>query len=331
MGIVGGVWNIVQQIFGGIWQVGQSIGGAIGQVFGAVMLGLGPILEFFSTIWNFTINFIEKTGIIQFFFDAISSFITGIGNTLSAFLMPIFKAIGDVWRDNIKPAIQPLLDKLMEYAPKIKEFFQWLLDQWNTYLWPYVQKIAGFLGDTIAPIISTVGGIIGSVLGTAIDWILKIWDKVSWVLGKVSGFFNDLKTAWNNTFDSLKGYFDNFVRALKSIWNNTVVKWLNKAIEWANWIPGVNIGQVPEWHSSDFIVDDSDALQRHLDMASEINGRMARARNTLFTTQRDLMRTNTNGIIINIDNSNSVIPEKFADEIVNTTMTTLGGAYGLVR
>ena len=331
MGIVGGVWNIVQQIFGGIWQVGQSIGGAIGQVFGAVMLGLGPILDFFSTIWNFTIDFIKKTGIIQFFFNAVSTFITGIGNTLSAFLMPIFQAIGDVWRDNIQPAIQPLLDKLMEYAPKIQEFFQWLLDQWNTYLWPYVQQIAGFLGDTIAPIISTVGGIIGSVLGAAIDWILKIWDKVSWVWGKVSGFFNDLKTAWNNTFDSLKGYFDNFVNALKSIWNNTVVKWLNKAIEWANWIPGVNIGQVPEWHSSDFIVDDSDALQRHLDMASEINGRMARARNTLFTTQRDLMRTNTNGIIINIDNSNSVIPEKFADEIVNTTMTTLGGAYGLVR
>lgn len=331
MGIVSGVWGIVQQIFGGIWQVGQSIGGAIGSIFGAVMLGLGPILEFFSTIWNFTINFIEKTGIIQFFFDAVSSFITGIGNTISAFLMPIFQAIGDVWRDNIQPAIQPLLDKLMEYAPKVKEFFDWLLEQWNTYVWPYVQQIAGFLGDTLAPIISTVGGWVGWAIGKVVDGVLWVWEKLEWLWGKLKPFFDKIKGAWDGLMDGIKGAFDTLIDGVKWLWNNTVVSWLNEAIKWANWIPGIDISPVPEWHSSDFIVDDSDVLQRHLNTASEINSRMARARNTLFSTQRDLMKTKANSITINIDNSNSVIPEKFADEIVNTTMTTLGGAYGLVR
>lgn len=327
----GGLWGILQQFFGGIWGVGESIGGAIGNVFGAIMLGVGPILEFFTTIWDFVVRFIEKTGIIQFFFDAVSSFITGIGNTLSSFLMPIFQAIGDVWRDNIQPAIQPLLDKLMEYAPKIQGFFSWLLEQWNTYLWPYVQQIAGFLGDTIAPIISTVGGWVGWAIGKVVDGVLWVWEKLEWLWGKLKPFFDKIKGVWSDTFDKLKGHFDTFVNALKNIWNTTVVKWLNKAIEWANWIPGVNIGQVPEWHSSDFIVDDSDALQRQLAMADEVNNRMAKARNTLFSTQRDTMRTKANSIIINIDNSNSVIPEQFANEIVNSTMTTLGGAYGLVR
>ena len=331
MGIVSGVWGIVQQIFGGIWQVGQSIGGAIGSIFGAVMLGLGPILEFFSTIWNFTINFIEKTGIIQFFFDAVSSFITGIGNTISAFLMPIFQAIGDVWRDNIQPAIQPLLDKLMEYAPKVKEFFNWLLEQWNTYVWPYVQQIAGFLGDTLAPIISTVGGWVGWAIGKVVDGVLWVWEKLEWLWGKLKPFFDKIKGAWDGLMDGIKGAFDTLIDGVKWLWNNTVVSWLNEAIKWANWIPGIDISPVPEWHSSDFIVDDSDVLQRHLNTANEINSRMARARNTLFSTQRDLMKTKANSITINIDNSNSVIPEKFADEIVNTTMTTLGGAYGLVR
>nr|DAI83859.1 MAG TPA: hypothetical protein [Caudoviricetes sp.] len=326
-----GLWGILQQFFGGIWGVGQSIGGAIGKVFGAIMLGLGPILQFFTTIWNFVINFIEKTGIIQFFFDFVSSFISGLGETISSFLMPIFQAIGDVWRDNIQPAIQPLLDKLMEFAPKVKEFFDWLLEQWNTYIWPYVQQIAGFLGDTLAPIISTVGGWVGWAIGKVVDGVLWVWEKLEWLWGKLKPFFDKIKGAWDGLMEGIKGAFDTLIDGIKWLWNNTVVSWLNKAIEWANWIPGVDIGPVPEWHSSDFIVDDSDALQRHLDMANEINGRMARARNTLFSTQRDIMKTKANSITINIDNSNSVIPEQFANEIVNSTMTTLGGAYGLVR
>lgn len=326
-----GLWGILQQFFGGIWGVGQSIGGAIGKVFGAIMLGLGPILQFFTTIWDFVIRFIEKTGIIQFFFDAVSSFITGIGETLSSFLMPIFQAIGDVWRDNIQPAIQPLLDKLMEFAPKIQEFFNWLLEQYNTYVWPYIQQIAGFLGDTLAPIISTVGGWVGWAIGKVVDGVLWVWEKLEWLWGKLKPFFDKIKGAWDGLMEGISGAFDALIDGIKRLWNNTVVAWLNKAIEWANWIPGVDIGPVPEWHSSDFIVDDSDVLQRHLDMANEINGRMARARNTLFSTQRDTMKTKANSITINIDNSNSVIPEQFANEIVNTTMTTLGGAYGLVR
>lgn len=326
-----GLWGILQQFFGGIWGVGQSIGGAIGKVFGAIMLGLGPILQFFTTIWDFVIRFIEKTGIIQFFFDAVSSFITGIGETLSSFLMPIFQAIGDVWRDNIQPAIQPLLDKLMEFAPKIQEFFNWLLEQYNTYVWPYIQQIAGFLGDTLAPIISTVGGWVGWAIGKVVDGVLWVWEKLEWLWGKLKPFFDKIKGAWDGLMEGISGAFDALIDGIKWLWNNTVVAWLNKAIEWANWIPGVDIGPVPEWHSSDFIVDDSDVLQRHLDMANEINGRMARARNTLFSTQRDTMKTKANSITINIDNSNSVIPEQFANEIVNTTMTTLGGAYGLVR
>lgn len=327
----GGLWGILQQFFGGIWGVGQSIGGAIGNVFGAIMLGVGPILQFFTGIWDFVVRFIEKTGIIQFFFDAVSSFITGIGNAISSFLMPIFQAIGDVWRDNIQPAIQPLLDKLMEYAPKIQGFFSWLLEQWNTYLWPYVQQIAGFLGNTIAPIISTVGGWVGWAIGKVVDGVLWVWEKLEWLWGKLKPFFDKIKGAWDSLMKGVKDAFNTLIDGLKWLWNHTVVAWLNKAIEWANWIPGVDIGSVPEWHSSDFIVDDSDVLQRHLDMANEINGRMARARNTLFSTQRDTMRTKANSITINIDNSNSVIPEQFANEIVNTTMNTLGGAYELVR
>lgn len=326
-----GLWGILQQFFGGIWSVGQSIGGAIGNVFGAIMLGVGPILQFFTTIWDFVVRFIEKTGIIQIFFDAVSSFITGIGNTLSSFLMPIFQAIGDVFRDYIQPAIQPLLDKLMEYAPKIQEFFAWLLEQINTYLWPYIQQIAGFLGDILVPIISTVGGWVGWVIGKVVDGLLWVWGKLEWLWGKLQPFFDKIKGAWDGLMTGIKGAFDSLIDGIKWLWNNTVVAWLNKAIEWANWIPGVDIGPVPEWHSSDFIVDDSDVLQRHLDMANEINGRMARARNTLFSTQRDTMRTQSKNVVINIDNSNSVIPEKFANEIITTTMTTLGGAYGLVR
>lgn len=331
MGMLSGIWGILQQVFGGIWQVGESIGGAIGGIIGSIMLGVAPIAEFLTGLWTFVVQFIEKTGIIQFFFDAVSSFITGIGETLSSFLMPIFQAIGDVWRDNIQPAIQPLLDKLMEFAPKIQEFFNWLLEQFNTYVWPYIQQIAGFLGDTLAPIISTVGGWVGWAIGKVVDGVLWVWEKLEWLWGKLKPFFDKIKGAWDGLMDGVKGAFDTLIDGIKWLWNHTVVSWLNKAIEWANWIPGVDIGPVPEWHSSDFIVDDSDVLQRHLDMANEINGRMARARNTLFSTQRDTMKTKANNITINIDNSNSVIPEQFANEIVNTTMTTLGGAYGLVR
>lgn len=331
MGVFSGLWGILQQFFGGIWGVGQSIGGAIGKVFGAIMLGLGPIIQFFTTISNFVINFIQQTGIIEIFFTSIKNFFTTIGNTLSSFLMPIFQAIGDVWRDKIMPAIQPLLDKLMEFAPKIRAFFEWLQGIWTTYISPALEWIAKFLGETIAPIISTVGGWVGWAIGKVVDGVLWVWEKLEWLWGKVKPFFDKIKGAWDGLMEGVKGSFDTLIDGIKWLWNHTVVSWLNKAIEWANWIPGVDIGPVPEWHSSDFIVDDSDVLQRHLDMANEINGRMARARNTLFSTQRDTMKTKANSIIINIDNSNSVIPEQFANEIVNSTMTTLGGAYGLVR
>lgn len=331
MGMFSGLWGILQQFFGGIWGVGQSIGGAIGKVFGAIMLGLGPIMQFFTTIWNFVINFIEQTGIVEIFFTNIQNFFTTIGNTLSSFLMPIFQAIGDVWRDKIMPAIQPLLDKLMEFAPKIRAFFEWLQGIWTTYISPALEWIGKFLGETIAPIISTVGGWVGWAIGKVVDGVLWVWEKLEWLWGKLKPFFDKIKGAWDGLMEGVKGAFDTLIDGIKWLWNHTVVSWLNKAIEWANWIPGVDIGPVPEWHSSDFIVDDSDVLQRHLDMANEINGRMARARNTLFSTQRDTMKTKANSIIINIDNSNSVIPEQFANEIVNSTMTTLGGAYGLVR
>ena len=363
-GIFGGLWGIVKQIFGGIWQVGQSIGGAIGQVFGAVMLALGPIIETFTGIWDFVIRFIEKTGIIEIFFNNISSFISGIGNTLSAFLMPIFQAIGDVWRDNIQPAIQPLLDKLMEFAPKVKEFFSWLSEQFNTFVWPFLEQIGGFLGSVIAPIISTIGDIVGWALGTAVDWLIKVWEKISWVWDFVMGFFEAAKGGWGSLKDwviekwnGLLDWFKN-LDLLELIFGTlkNIGQWLNDNClqpikDWFKNLPGKvwdgvqGAGQAlwdgfkgifgfsldPEIGIEAQSRAKSNAIPRQVAMANEINSRMARARDTLFSTQRDSMKTNFSAIVINVDTSNSVIPEKFADEIINSTMTTLGGAYGLVR
>lgn len=360
-----GLWGLLQQFFGGIWGVGQSIGGAIGNVFGAIMLGLGPILQFFTTIWNFVVHFIEKTGIIQIFFTNIKNFITTIGNTISAFLMPIFQAIGDVFRDKIMPAIQPLIDKLMEFAPKIRTFFEWMQELWTTYIGPTLEWLGKILGETIAPIISTIGDIVGWALGTAVDWLIKIWDKVSWVWDFVMGFFEAVKGGWGTlkdfVVDKWKGLLDWFKNldlldmifgALKSIgtWLDNHV--LQPIKDWFTNLPGKiwdgikNTGnwfgdKIKGWITGNSLEPEfgievqsrakSNAIPRQFAMANEVNSRMARARNNLFTTQRDSMKTNFNAIVINVDTSNSVVPEKFADEIVNTTMTTLGGAYGLVR
>lgn len=360
----GGLWGILQQFFGGIWGVGQSIGGAIGNVFGAIMLGVGPILEFFTTIWDFVVRFIEKTGIVQIFFTNIQNFITTIGNTISAFLTPIFKAIGDVFRDKIMPAIQPLLDKLSEYAPKIRAFFEWMQGLWTTYIGPILEWLGKILGETIAPIISTIGDVVGWALGIAVDWLIKIWDKVAWVWDKVSEFFGKVKNGWNGLkdwviekWDGLLDWFKNLdllgmiFGALKNIG-----QWLNDNClqpikDWFKNLPGKiwdgvkGAGQAlwdgfkgifglsldPEFGIEVKSRAKSNAIPRQFAMAEEANSRMARARDTLFSTQRDSMKTNFNAIVINVDTSNSVVPEQFANEIVNSTMNTLGGAYGLVR
>lgn len=364
LSMFGGIWGILQQFFGGIWGVGQSIGGAIGKVFGAIMLGLGPILEFFTTIWDFVIRFIEKTGIIQIFFTNIKNFITTIGNTISAFLMPIFNAIGAVFRDKIMPAIQPLIDKLMEFAPKIRAFFEWMQGLWTTYISPALEGLGKFLGETIAPIISTIGDVVGWALGTAVDWILKLWDKVSWFWDLITGFFGSMKNGWSGVKDwfieKWNGLLDwaknldiveAFFGAMKK-----VGQWLNDNClqpikDWFKNLPGKvwdgvkGAGQAlwdgfkgifghslePEFGIEVQSRAKSNAIPRQIAMADEINSRMGRARDTLFSTQRDSMKTNFNAIVINVDTSNSVIPEQFANEIVNSTMTTLGGAYGLVR
>lgn len=364
LSMFGSFWGTLQQFFGGIWGIGQAVGGAIGGVFGAIMLGLGPILQFFTTIWNFVITFIEKTGIIEAFLTNIKNFITTIGNTISAFLMPIFQAIGDVFRDKIMPAIQPLIDKLMEFAPKIREFFEWMQGLWTTYIGPVLEWLGKFLGETIAPIISTIGDVVGWALGTAIDWIIKIWDKVSWFWDLITGFFGSMKNGWSGVKDwfieKWNGLLDwaknldivgAFFGAMKHIG-----QWLNDNClqpikDWFKNLPGKvwdgvkGAGQAlwdgfkgifglslePEFGIEVQSRAKSNAIPRQIAMADEINSRMGRARDTLFSTQRDSMKTNFNAIVVNIDTSNSVIPEQFANEIVNTTMTTLGGAYGLVR
>ena len=364
LGMFSGLWGIVQQIFGGLWGVGQSIGGAIGRVFGAVMLGVGPILEFFTNIWNFVVQFIQKTGIIEIFFTNIKNFITTIGNTLSAFLMPIFKAIGDVFRNKIMPAIQPLLVKLSKYAPKIRAFFEWLQGIWTQYISPALEWLGKILGETIAPIISTIGDVVGWALGTAVDWLIKIWDNVAWVWNKVSEFFENVKQGWNNLKDwviekwnGLLDWFKN-LNLLELIFGalKNIGTWLDNNVlqpikDWFASLPGkignaigntaksvwntvkgsVGLSLEPEFGIEVKSRAKSNAIPRQFAMADEINSRMSRARDTLFSTQQDSMKTNFNAIIINVDTSNSVIPEQFANEIVNTTMTTLGGAYGLVR
>lgn len=364
LSMFGGFWGTLQQFFGGIWGIGQAVGGNIGRVFGAIMLGLGPILQFLTTIWNFVISFIEKTGIIQAFFTNIKNFITTIGNTTSAFLMPIFKAIGDVFRDKIMPAIQPLIDKLMEFAPKIRAFFEWMQGLWTQYISPALEWLGKFLGETIAPIISTIGDVVGWALGTVVDWILKVWDKVSWFWDLITGFFGSMKNGWSGVKDwfieKWNGLLEwaknlNIVEAFFGAMKN-IGQWLNDNClqpikDWFKNLPGKvwdgvkDAGQAlwdgfkgifglslePEFGIEVQSRAKSNAIPRQIAMADEINSRMGRARDTLFSTQRDSMKTNFNAIVVNIDTSNSVIPEQFANEIVNTTMTTLGGAYGLVR
>lgn len=364
LSMFGGFWGTLQQFFGGIWGIGQAVGGAIGRVFGAIMLGLGPILQFFTTIWNFVISFIEKTGIVEAFFTNIKNFITTIGNTISAFLTPIFQAIGDVFRDKIMPAIQPLIDKLMEFAPKIRGFFEWMQGLWTTYISPVLEWLGKFLGETIAPIISTIGDVVGWALGTAVDWILKVWDKVSWIWDLITGFFGSMKNGWSGVkdwfIDKWNGLLDwakniDIVGAFFGAMKN-IGQWLNDNClqpikDWFKNLPGKiwdgvkGAGQAlwdgfkgifglslePEFGIEVQSRAKSNAIPRQIAMADEINSRMGRARDTLFSTQRDSMKTNFNAIVINVDTSNSVIPEQFANEIVNTTMTTLGGAYGLVR
>lgn len=364
LSMFGGLWGILQQFFGGIWGVGQSIGGAIGKVFGAIMLGLGPILQFFTTIWNFVIRFIEKTGIIQIFFTNIKNFITTIGNTISAFLMPIFNAIGAVFRDKIMPAIQPLIDKLMEFAPKIRAFFEWMQGLWTTYISPALEWLGKFLGETIAPIISTIGDVVGWALGTAVDWILKLWDTVSWFWDLITGFFGSMKNGWSGVKDWFIEKWNGLLEWAKNLdiveaffgAMKNIGQWLNDNClqpikDWFKNLPGKvwdgvkGAGQAlwdgfkgifghslePEFGIEVQSRVKSNAIPRQIAMADEINSRMGRARDTLFSTQRDSMKTNFNAIVINVDTSNSVIPEQFANEIVNSTMTTLGGAYGLVR
>lgn len=364
LSMFGGFWGTLQQFFGGIWGIGQAVGGAIGKVFGAIMLGLGPILQVFTTVWNFVIRFIEETGIIQAFFTNIENFITTIGNTISAFLMPIISAIGDVFRDKIMPAIQPLIDKLMEFAPKIRAFFEWMQELWTTYISPVLEWLGKFLGETIAPIISAIGDVVGWALGTAVDWIIKIWDKVAWIWDLITGFFDSMKNGWSGVKDwfieKWNGLLDwaknlDIVEAFFGVMKN-IGQWLNDNClqpikDWFKNLPGKvwdgvkGAGQAlwdgfkgifglslePEFGIEVQSRAKSNAIPRQIAMANEINSRMGRARDTLFSTQRDSMKTNFNAIVINVDTSNSVVPEQFANEIVNSTMTTLGGAYGLVR
>lgn len=364
LSMFGAFWGTLQQFFGGIWGIGQAVGGAIGEVFGAIMLGLGPILQFFTTIWNFVISFIEKTGIIQAFFTNIKNFITTIGSTISTFLMPIFKAIGDVFRDKIMPAIQPLIDKLMEFAPKIRAFFEWMQGLWTHYIIPELELLGKFLGETIAPIISTIGDAVGWALGTAVDWILKVWDKVSWFWDLITGFFGSMKNGWSGVKDWFIEKWNGLLEWAKNLdiveaffgAMKNIGQWLNDNClqpikDWFKNLPGKiwdgvkGAGQAlwdgfkgifgqslePEFGIEVQSRAKSNAIPRQIAMVDEINSRMGRARDTLFSTQRDSMKTNFNAIVINVDTSNSVIPEQFANEIVNTTMTTLGGAYGLVR
>ena len=154
-----------------------------------------------------------------------------IGIEVGEQVLPVFLTLADMFREHMLPLIEGL-------AEKVKTALEWF-----DSLEPGVQKnILAAIGlvAALGPVLVIIGGVI-SVLGL-------ILSPIGLVVVAIAGLIAVGVLLWKN--------WEKISDVAKSVWNgivstieraiNSVVGELNRLIEFANKIPGVNIGLIGE-------------------------------------------------------------------------------------
>lgn len=184
--IIKTAWAIISALF----QVGLTVWTAI----------FGAIGTYLSNVWNYAWGLIK--GVVLAVWGFIEPFIVGTWNRISSYIQIALQVLSIMWNfiwngikavasavwGFIEPYIVGTVSRILGY---IQSFLSWLSSAWSA-IWAVVK------GTT-----SAAWGFIVGVFNSAIGFIFSAIDKVRDILGKIRGFFNQLKEAASGGVGSL--------------------------------------------------------------------------------------------------------------------------------
>jgi phage-related protein len=226
-----------------------------------------------ETIGSFILDAV--TPLVSGFVNKVVPAIQDVANELGPKLTPVFRALGDYFTNVLIPAFTTLYNFIKDYIVPILNvtlipIITALARAWVTIadalrenadelepLRAAFYALAGFLRDTVAPIIGTfISGAIGGIAGV----ISALIGVVADVTDAVGTGFNRVKTFFRNVVNFISDTADDLVSPIISVFRaaiNTIIGLWNKldfkiTFTVPDWVPIIGGNQ---WSSPDIFPD----------------------------------------------------------------------------
>lgn len=228
----------IRDVVGSVFGAMQQIAGVAIKNFGALVVGLAPIVANLAGIFvsrvlpaigavasfiatNFVPTFVKLYTIIStnvvpiilsfanFLVSTVIPIVLDVAGKIGTALKPVFLAISDVLKKDVVPAVDQLLTKFREYQPQIQATIAVILKVVGVVL----VLAAAILGKVLPPMIQFAGFLIRNLVPTIIAVITVIAKVVQGAIAIGTGVYNAGKAvvafakSVGDKIGSIVGYF----------------------------------------------------------------------------------------------------------------------------